>query len=81
MLKPANVVLVCYPRKNTLIKSGNKSDRIDARKLADLLYLDKLHPVFHDETGKRALKELAGSYLAVTRDTTRVTLWFEGEYP
>jgi transposase len=65
-------VLVCDPRKNALIKAGNKSDRIDARKLADLLYLDKLHPVFHGETGNRALKELARSYLALTRDTTRV---------
>jgi hypothetical protein len=65
-------VLVCDPRKNALIKTGNKSDRIDARKLADLLYLDKLHPVFHGETGNRALKELARSYLALTRDTTRV---------
>jgi hypothetical protein len=65
-------VLVCDPRKNALIKVGNKSDRIDARKLADLLYLDKLHPVFHGETGNRALKELARSYLALTRDTTRV---------
>jgi len=65
-------VLVCDPRKNALIKAGNKSDRIDARKLADLLYLDKLHPVFHGETGNRALKELGRSYLALTRDTTRV---------
>jgi len=29
-------VLVCDPRKNSLLKAGNKSDRIDARKLADL---------------------------------------------
>jgi transposase len=65
-------VLVCDPRKNALIKAGNKSDRIDARKLADLLYLNKLNPVFHGETGNRALKELARSYLALTRDTTRV---------
>jgi transposase len=73
VLKPhVAQVVVCDPRKNALIKSGNKSDRIDARKLADLLYLDKLHPVFHGETGNRALKELARSYLALTRDTTRV---------
>src|SRR6202035_6133676 len=30
-------VLVCDPRKNALLKAGNKNDRIDARKLADLL--------------------------------------------
>jgi transposase len=73
LLKPhVTQVLVCDPRKNALIKAGNKSDRIDARKLADLLYLNKLNPVYHGETGIRPLKELARSYLALTRDTTRV---------
>src|SRR6202049_1256733 len=73
LLKPhVTQVLVCDPRKNALIKGGNKSDRIDARKLADLLYLNKLNPVYHGETGIRPLKELARSYLALTRDTTRV---------
>ena len=73
LLKPhVAQVLVCDPRKNALIKAGNKSDRIDARKLADLLYLNKLSPVYHGETGMRSLKEVARSYLALTRDTTRV---------
>src|SRR5208282_5799507 len=53
-------------------KTGNKNDRSDARKLAELLYLGKLHPVYHGETGIRALKEASRSYLALTRDTTRV---------
>jgi len=30
-------LVVCNPRKNALLKYGNKSDRIDARKLAELL--------------------------------------------
>jgi hypothetical protein len=30
-------VLVCDPRRNALLKEGNKSDKVDARKLADLL--------------------------------------------
>jgi transposase len=73
LLKPhVEHVLVCDPRKNALIKAGNKSDRIDARKLADLLYLNKLNPVYHGETAIRALREVARSYLALTRDTTRV---------
>src|ERR1039457_413139 len=73
LLKPhVTQVLVCDPRKNTAMKTGNKNDRSDARKLAELLYLDKLHPVYHGETGIRALKELSRSYLALTRDTTRV---------
>ena len=30
-------LVVCNPRKNALLKDGNQSDRIDARKLAELL--------------------------------------------
>jgi hypothetical protein len=33
----ANTIVVCDPRKNTLLKAGNKNDRIDTRKLAELL--------------------------------------------
>jgi transposase len=73
LLKPhVAQVLVCDPRKNTTMKTGNRNDRSDARKLAELLYLDKLHAVYHGETGIRALQEVARSYLTLTRDTTRV---------
>jgi len=73
LLKPhVTRVLVCDPRKNSLLKAGNKSDRMDARQLAELLYLNKLHPVYHGDHGLRTLRELARSYLAVTRDLTRV---------
>jgi len=42
LLKPhvANLV-VCNPRKNVLLKHGNKSAKIDARKLANLLRLNE----------------------------------------
>jgi len=65
-------VVVCDPRKNALLKAGNKNDRIDARKLADLLRSGLLSPVYHGEHGLRTLKELSRSYLAVTQDLTRV---------
>jgi transposase len=73
LLKPhVTEVLVCDPRKNALLKQGSKSDKIDARKLAELLRLNHLKPVYHGEHGVRTLKELARSYLTITRDTTRV---------
>src|SRR5580658_7215892 len=73
LLKPhVASVLVCDPRKNALLKAGNKNDRIDARKLADLLRTGLLSPVYHGENGLRALRELARSYLALNRDVTRV---------
>ena len=73
LLKPhVAKVVVCDPRKNALLKAGNKNDRIDARKLADLLRSGLLSAVYHGENGVRTLKELARSYLTLTRDTTRV---------
>jgi len=73
LLKPhvAHVV-VCDPRKNALLKAGNKNDRVDPRKLTDLLRAGLLSPVYHGECGVRTLQELARSYLTVTKDLTRV---------
>ncbi len=39
-------LVVCNPRKNALLKSGSKSDAIDARKLADLLRGGMLSAVY-----------------------------------
>lgn len=64
-------VVVCNPRKNALLKSGNKSDRIDARKLADLLRMGALSPVYHGEQSTRTLQQLVASYTALTEDTGR----------
>ncbi len=66
LLKPhVAQLVVCNPRKNALLKHGNKSDKIDARKLADLLRLNDLEPVYHGETGVRMLRELARSYRTI----------------
>ena len=51
--------IVCDPRRNKLLESGNKSDDIDVAKLSELLYLGRLRPVYHGHQGTRALKELA----------------------
>ena len=73
LLKPhVNEVIVCNPRKNALLKAGNKNDRVDARKLSDLLRAGLLTPVYHGECGVRTLRELSRSYLAITTDLTRV---------
>jgi transposase len=58
-------VLVCDPRKNALQKVGNKSDRIDSRKLAELLRSNLLRSVYHEDTGIRKVKELARSYMTI----------------
>ena len=81
LLRPhVNQVLVCDPRKNALLKVGNKSDRIDARKLAELLRGGHLSSVYHGEHGVRTLKELSRSYLAISGDLARVMTRLKAVY-
>ena len=67
-------VVVCDPRHNKLLAVGNKSDRVDARKLAELLGNGSLRAVYHGEKGARTLKELVRNYDCLVADTTRVML-------
>jgi len=73
LLKPhVTKVVVCNPRKSALLKDGSKGDKIDARKLAELLRGGYVKPVYHGENGLRTLKELSRSYLTISKDLTRV---------
>ena len=73
VIKPhVTELVVCNPRRNALLKEGSKSDRIDARKLAELLRANLVRSVYHGEDGVRTLKELARSYLAISADVIRV---------
>ena len=65
-------VVVCDPRYNALLKTGPKSDPVDAGKLAELLRLNALRPVYHGQNSLENLKELARCYLALVQDSTRV---------
>ncbi len=61
-------IVVCNPRRNALLKEGSKSDKVDARKLADLLRTGMLRPVYHGENGLRTLRELG----AVIRPSAKI---------
>jgi transposase len=63
-------VVVCDPKKNKLY--GNKTDKVDARRLAELLRLNALKAVYHGQHSTRTLKELARSYVSLQQDGTRV---------
>ena len=65
-------VIVCDPRRNKLLSEGNKGDRVDALKLAQLLRAGMLRAVYHGDKGVRALKELVRNYNCLVSDTTRV---------
>ncbi len=73
-------VIVCNPRKNALLKAGNKNDQVDARKLTELLRAGLLSPVYHEDCGVRTLRELARSYLTLTNDLARVMNRIKGLY-
>jgi len=73
LLKPhVTRLAVCDPRRNALLQQGNQNDRVDARKLAELLQNNQLRSVYHGDHGLRTLKELVRSYLTITRDLSRV---------
>src|SRR5450432_4098297 len=81
LLKPqVTELVVCNPRKNALLKEGSKSDRIDARKLAELLRQGALSAVYHGENGLRMLKELSRSYLTISKDLVRVMNRLKARY-
>jgi transposase len=73
VLKPhVKEIVVCNPRRKALLKEGSKSDKVDARKLAELLRSGMLRAVYHGENGLRTLRELARSHLTVSKDLKRV---------
>jgi hypothetical protein len=49
-------VMVCNPGMNKLLAVGNKADRVDAHKLAELLRCRQLKPVYHGGHGVRLLQ-------------------------
>jgi transposase len=65
-------LVVCNPRQNALLKAGSKSDASDARKLAELLRLGYLKPVYHGQNSTAAVQHLGRSYTALTEDSTRI---------
>src|SRR5436305_4902496 len=73
LLKPhVSRLVVCDPRKNALMRDGNQNDRVDARNLAELLRTNQVKAVYHGKHEIRTLRELGRSYLALTKDSTRV---------
>jgi transposase len=73
LLKPhADEVIRCQPQYNKLISgSEDKCDKMDARSLSELLYLNRVKPVHHPEMKYRMLREAVRAYWVSSRDLTR----------
>jgi transposase len=78
LLKPhVTNLVVCNPRRNALLKEGSKSDRIDARKLAELLRSNLLRPVYHGERRRAEFSYQQFDALRSSRQEVRCNLLAE----
>ena len=64
-------VVVCDPRRNKSLSEGSKADKVNARKLADLLRTGLLRSVYHGHEATRKLKEFVRAYETLSIDTQR----------
>jgi transposase len=62
-------LVVCNPRHSS--SKGNKSDKLDALRLAHLLRAGMLKAVYHGSSSTQTLKQLVHAYDSLTEDTTR----------
>ena len=82
-------LIVCDPRRNGLInKDGDKDDRIDARKLAELLRGGYLRSVYQSDNDQHVLlKHWVGLYCDRVKDAVRqinkirALCWRQGQRP
>lgn len=73
IIKPlVKEVIVCNPRENHWLKQGNKTDKVDALKLAQLLRAGLLKAVYHGSQSVRPVKDLTHVYDQLTSDRARV---------
>jgi len=68
----ADRILICDPFQNRLLFHGPKTDKIDARKLCDLLRAGLLKEVYHSDSALYELRLLVSAYEDVVRSGIRV---------
>jgi transposase len=73
-------VIVCDPRRNKLLSEGSKGDRVDARKLAELLRAGLLRSVYHGHEATKRLRELIRAYETLSEDTQRTMVRIKAVY-
>ena len=74
-------VIVCDPRRNKLLEEGSKGDKLDARKLAELMRAGLLRTVYHgQQEATRKLKQLVRAYENLSQDTQRTMARIKAVY-
>jgi hypothetical protein len=64
-------ILICDPFQNSLLLHGPKTDKIDARKLCELLRAGLLKEVYHSDSNLYELRLLVSAYNDVVRSGIR----------
>lgn len=64
-------LMVCDPSKNADFKRA-KTDKLDAKRLADLLRGGFLTPVYHDDSPREHLRYLVSAYMDAVWDVVRI---------
>jgi len=82
LLQPhVSEIIRCQPQYNKLISgSEDKCDKMDAKALSELLYLNRVKPVHHPEMKYRVLREAVRAYWMASRDLTRAKNRLKGWY-
>ena len=68
----ADRILICDPFQNRLLFHGPKTDKVDARKLCELLRAGLLKEVYHSDSALYELRLLVSAYEDVVRSGIRV---------
>ena len=72
LLDSAERILICDPFQNSLLLHGPKTDKIDARKLCELLRAGLLKEVYHSDSTLYELRLLVSAYDDVVRAGIRL---------
>lgn len=72
LLDEVDRIIICDPFKNKLLHHGPKTDKIDARKLCQLLRAGLLTEVYHSTSGLYEIRLLVSAYDDVVRAGIRV---------
>jgi transposase len=70
--KEVDHVVVCDPVMNHLMSQGPKNDKVDAKKLAQLVRGGFVNPVFHSGDEREEFRDLVGGYDDLIRDFVRL---------
>lgn len=71
LVKEVDEILVCNPVHNRDYKT-KKTDKLDARKLANLLRGNFLTPVFHDGSQREQFRDLMSAYTDLVEESVRI---------